>query len=57
METRVTVNSFLLNVESCVPLRKATAEIIPAGWGIVAEKHIQANQEIFRVKQPLMNVM
>jgi hypothetical protein len=57
METRVTDNSLLLDVESYILLRKATSKIISAGWDIVAEKHIQINHKIFRVKQPLINII
>lgn len=51
------VDGFVLNVETCVPLYRAPSTISSAGSGLVAETDIKANQEIFRLKQPLMNVL
>ncbi len=50
-------DGFFFNVESRVPLRKATSAIISAESGMYAEKRIPANQEIFRIKPQLMIVM
>lgn len=46
----------LPGVQSRIPLRIATSDIVSAGLGIIAENRIQASEEIFRVMQPLVNV-
>jgi hypothetical protein len=46
----------LPGVQSRIPLRIATSDIVSAGLGIIAEKRIRASEEIFRVTQPLVNV-
>lgn len=48
---------YILDVDSPVPLRKTTSKIASAGSGIVAEGTIEANQEIFRVHEPLLCVV
>ena len=51
-----TVDDSVLGVESRVPLRISTSDIIPAGSGILVEGQIQGNEEIFRVTQTLVTV-
>jgi hypothetical protein len=50
------VEGFLQDIQFRIPLRKAISKIATAGSGIVPEKRIQANEEIFRVSQPLVSV-
>jgi hypothetical protein len=51
-----TVDDSVLGVESRVPLRISTSDIITAGSGILVEGQIQGNEEIFRVAQTLVTV-
>jgi hypothetical protein len=51
-----TVDDSALGVESRVPLRISTSDIITAGSGILVEGQIQGNEEIFRVTQTLVTV-
>jgi hypothetical protein len=50
------VEGFLQDVQFRVPLRKAISNIATAGSAIIPEKRIQANEEIFRISQPLVSV-
>lgn len=52
-----TVESSYLGVESRAPLRISTSEIISAGSGLLADGKIRANEEIFRIAQPLVTVL
>jgi hypothetical protein len=51
-----TVDDSVLGVESRVPLRISTSDIITAGSGILVEGQIQGNEEIYRVTQTLVTV-
>ena len=50
------VDDSVLGVESRVPLRISTSDIITAGSGILVEGQVQGNEEIFRVTQTLVTV-
>ena len=50
------VDDSFLGVESRVPLRISTSNIITAGSGILVEGQIQGNEEIFRIAQTLVTV-
>ena len=53
---QINANNSLLSVESYVPLRKVQSEIVDAGFGIITEKRIEANEDVFRIKKPLISV-
>jgi hypothetical protein len=48
---------FNADVEARVPLRRVTSQTAGAGSGLVAAKRVHANEEVFRIKQPLVVVM